>query len=194
MAAPDDPEYLEMFPELAMSEIARRPRRTRYVIWRTNQQAEIGSAEVKWADYSITVQYLIKSVWHPIPDRGVRKIDVQPVARGSHSFRFHVLCRLCGKYVYRLFYRTEDWLCQKCQGLRYRSTFLPPQLRWQEEYDVLRYSLVDGRPPGMRAVEYHKQRERMDALKDKLDGTRRRPGPEFDYRVYATWQDEDPEG
>ena len=193
MAGADRPEYLERFPELAMAEISRLPLRNRYVIWRTNEQQEIGSAEVKWSEYSIRLQYIVRGDWMMRPDRGIRELSLRPVARGTHSFRYHVICRACGEYVYRLFFRTQDWLCQSCQGLRHRSTYLSPQLRWQEEYDVLRYTFADGRPPGMRSLEYSKKRDRMLLLRDKLDGTRRRPGPEFNYMIYAEWQNEDPE-
>lgn len=177
-----------------MAEIARRPLRTRWVTWLTNGQEAVGSGQVTWSEFSIRFRYVIEGMRGQSPGGGERDFSIRPVARGSHSFRFHVICRHCGEYVYRLLYRTEHWLCQSCQHLRHRSSFLSPQLCWQEEYDYLRYFIGDGRPPGMREVEYARQRRRMTELKDKLDGSGRRPGPEFDFAIYAQWHDRDPEG
>ena len=193
MRDPDTPDYLEAYPIFSMQEATRRPMRTRYVTWFNEAHDEIGSAEITHSDFAMRMKYFFKGRHGELPNIGFEHLTIRPVPRGSHNYRFAVLCRVCGKCVSRLFYRIEHWACQQCQGLRNRSTYLSPQLRWQDEYNNYRYMLVDGRPPGMRAAEYHRKRERMLELRGKLDGTGRVPGPEFWRTVYDKWSDTDPE-
>lgn len=176
-----------------MAEAARRPLRTRYVTWYDQVRHEIGCAIINWVDYKLRVQYHLLTPEFERPERAVLEMATDIFPRGSHGYRIHVLCRHCGIYVPRLFFRACHFLCQTCQGLNYRSTFLSSQQRWQEEYDGLQYEVAEGRPPGMRELEFARKRRRMADLYPKLDGSRRRPGPQFDRLVFAVWRDTAPE-
>lgn len=193
MYGEEGPDYLEAFPALSMVEVRRARRRPRWVTWLDEHREVIGWGKVAWIEYRFELTYEFPRLPHNDRRAGKRLFDVDPVQRGSHNFQFHVLCRTCGKYVARLFFRTGDWLCKDCQHLRNRATFLSPQLRWQEEYDALRCEIGDGRPPGMHELEYAKKARRKAELKGKLDGRGRRPGPEFWRLVMAEWSDKEPE-
>jgi hypothetical protein len=188
----DGPDYLEAFPALSMVEVRRAYRRPRWITWFNERREVVGRGKVTWIEFRFELTYEFANLPHGERHAARRIYNVDPVQRGSHNFQFHVMCRTCGKYVARLFFRTGDWLCKDCQHLRNRATFLSSQVRWQEEYDALRFEIGDGRPHGMRELQYAKKVRRKAELKDKLDGSRRLPGPEFWRLVYAEWSDTEP--
>lgn len=163
------PPYCEAYPRLAASEFrgATESGEGRDVC----RFATRSGVEVGWLYLTRKLDEGYEAVWkfaapHLNSDLGLHLIGYRerPRKRGRPSpFR----CRVCKRQKSNLYFKTY-WACRECQGLRYRSTFLPRNVRleeWQMDRRAeLRGLIGGGRPKGMRQSTYRTLKKELSQL------------------------------
>lgn len=187
----DVPRYLEAYPELDVALVGRgRGGRegSRRVTWYTEFGETAGTGELQWlegAEFLMSCDVHARS--YAEATQKTRRIHYDFLPRGVRGYRTSALCPVCAKKTPKLYLKDGGWACANCQGLRYRSTFIPPQQRWAEEIANLHDQTKEGRPFGVRETTYRKMLDRIGELNAKRVGERKLPGPRFMHCIYAQW-------
>jgi hypothetical protein len=186
------PRYREAYPELDIELLGRgRNVRTgdRDVVSYSESHAVVGTGELKWLEYEFLISCDVYPREYLEATRKSRRVRYDFLQQGRDSYRTCAVCPVCAKKATKLYLKNDDWACANCQGLRYRSTFIPAQQRWAEEIDNLNLETKEGRPFGMRQATYEKKVARLEELKAKDLRVRKLPAAQFMYCIYAVWDE-----
>lgn len=185
----DPPRYLEAYPLLNMGKLSgERWRGTWDLEWHDEFRKWIGSGVFIWRNFHAELFYEFSPTRFEPMVHSRTRLTIEPKYRGLRAAQPGVICRGCGAHVMRFFFKLGDWMCQTCQGLRNRSTFMTPVERYTLELNSLRDEVGDGRPDGMSNTAYFKAHDRIEVLKDRLGGRRMKTRRIFWPTTYTTYR------
>jgi hypothetical protein len=87
----------------------------------------------------------------------------------ANAERLYVHCPRCQRRVAKIIH-VQEWACQSCQKLNFRSQSLTTDIRNQERFEALEAEMAKGRPPRMRLASWRRKLEALQKAREAAPG------------------------